>query len=269
MEAKEQVALCPLSTADWTIEQDLRLATSLGLRRLSVTTSKLERAGGMSRVAQLIGDAGFRIDVVYPSVGLDLSRPKGWAPAREALRVGIEVAAELGATGVLVTAGGRGMPFERAVETLDAFVEPLRSGARATGIDLLLEPVRTQFAYAGFVHTLRDGVALAEALDMGLVVDITHCWWEPCLHATLAAAVGRIAVVHLADLALDGPVLDRVVPGDGDLPIASFLSALLTAGYEGPFEVELMGPAIRQEGIAAALTRAVNVVCSLWPHPTS
>jgi sugar phosphate isomerase/epimerase len=50
----------------------------------------------------------------------------------------------------------------------------------------------------------------------------------------------------------------RVVPGDGDLALDGFLRAALDAGYAGPFELEVVGPAIEAEGHAAALRRAVD-----------
>jgi len=49
----------------------------------------------------------------------------------------------------------------------------------------------------------------------------------------------------------------RLVPGDGDMPIARILGALLDAGYAGVFDLELIGGAINAEGYDAAVPRAV------------
>ena len=50
---------------------------------------------------------------------------------------------------------------------------------------------------------------------------------------------------------------DRLVPGDGDIPIAARLEAIRAAGYDGAFEIEMVGPRIDDEGYEAAIRRAV------------
>jgi len=50
----------------------------------------------------------------------------------------------------------------------------------------------------------------------------------------------------------------RLVPGDGDIPIARILATLLDAGYDGVFELELIGDAIVEEGYDAAIPRAMR-----------
>ena len=54
---------------------------------------------------------------------------------------------------------------------------------------------------------------------------------------------------------------DRRVPGDGDIPLARLLRILVDAGYAGAFELELVGPAIEDEGYESAIaarSRAMN-----------
>ena len=48
------------------------------------------------------------------------------------------------------------------------------------------------------------------------------------------------------------------MPGDGDLALDAFIAAALDTGYAGPFELEVVGPAIDAEGHGAALRRSVE-----------
>ena len=78
---------------------------------------------------------------------------------------------------------------------------------------------------------------------------------------TIRRAGDRVAAVQFAD-AVWGTVEQpapggRAVPGDGDLGLAGFIRAALDAGYEGAFELEMVGPLIEAEGHEAALRRAV------------
>ena len=49
---------------------------------------------------------------------------------------------------------------------------------------------------------------------------------------------------------------DRAVPGDGDIPFDRIVGQLLAAGYEGVFDLELIGPRIEAEGYERAVPRA-------------
>ncbi len=50
---------------------------------------------------------------------------------------------------------------------------------------------------------------------------------------------------------------NRLVPGDGDIPLDRIVGTVLAAGYAGCFDLELIGPAIDAEGYEAAVPRAV------------
>ena len=48
------------------------------------------------------------------------------------------------------------------------------------------------------------------------------------------------------------------MPGDGDLPLERLLDDVLAAGYTGIFDLELLGPAIAEEGAESALRRGLE-----------
>ena len=56
---------------------------------------------------------------------------------------------------------------------------------------------------------------------------------------------------------------DRLVPGDGDIPIARILGDVLAAGYTGLFDLELIGPRIEDEGYDVAIPRAVDTLTAM------
>jgi hypothetical protein len=55
----------------------------------------------------------------------------------------------------------------------------------------------------------------------------------------------------------------RVHLGEGELPIRRLMRDVLDAGYEGLFDLEVLGPAIEAEGYAPALRRGVDRASSL------
>src|SRR5438094_2941539 len=57
---------------------------------------------------------------------------------------------------------------------------------------------------------------------------------------------------------------DRVVIGDGDIPLRRLCGALADAGYDGWYDIELLGPAIEAEGYEAVVPWAIARFRGLW-----
>ena len=130
---------------------------------------------------------------------------------------------------------------------------------------LAIEPsLRTDVS---FVHTLRDGIDVAERAGIDVVADLGNCWMERNYEESVRRAGSRIAAVQFADAVFGTPQQPppggRAVPGDGDLPISRFFEAALDAGYTGLFELEQVGPRIEAEGHGAALRRGVERASAL------
>jgi sugar phosphate isomerase/epimerase len=118
----------------------------------------------------------------------------------------------------------------------------------------------------GFVHSLRDMVEVARRLDVGVVFEVTNCWYERGLEATIVDGAAVIDVVQVSDY-LVGTVTatERAVPGDGDIPLARIIGQLCAAGFDGPFELEMLGPRVEDEGYGPAIARALQALTPMIP----
>ncbi len=59
----------------------------------------------------------------------------------------------------------------------------------------------------------------------------------------------RLEQIQLSDYVLGDRALPaRAVPGDGAIPIETFLGQALACGYAHGFDLELLGPRIEREG---------------------
>jgi sugar phosphate isomerase/epimerase len=207
---------------------------------------------------------GIRVDGILAGRAFDLGDETSWSATRDAMILSLEVANRLGASTLQTTGGSAGgRPYEWAAAQLVRALEPVMAAARRAGVRVALEPTRPQFAHVGFVHSLRDGLALAAELGVWLVPDTAHIWWEPGVGELLAAGAPRFAVLQVADLAFGAPVLERLVPGDGALPLAALMGAAAGAGFAGPFELEIIGSAIDAEGYEDAIRRSFAHITAL------
>ncbi len=250
------------SSRNCPLPDDLALYESLGVLRVTLALPKLLAHGlerAVSEIADQIAGRGLVVDGIIPAVAFDLSDPSTWAAPRETLAVAVETAERLGASTVQTTGGrGAGLRFEQSAERFAAAIEPVAREAAKRGVRLALEPTRPQFAHIAFVHTVRDAVTLASDLGLWLVLDTAHGWWEPGVLELYGAAAPRCAALQVADLALDAPVLERLVPGDGHVDLRGLIGAALEGGFDGPFELEILGGAIEAEGYEPAIRRALD-----------
>jgi sugar phosphate isomerase/epimerase len=91
------------------------------------------------------------------------------------------------------------------------------------------------------------------------VLELVCCWYEPGFEDLVRENVDRLALVQISDFRLgtrDTP--NRVVIGDGDMPLERLVGILLEAGYQGFFDLEILGPAIEAEGYRSATHRSLE-----------
>src|SRR5262249_50057970 len=105
---------------------------------------------------------------------------------------------------------------------------------------------------------------LARRLDTGVCMEVNACWAERGLGDTISAGVDRLRLVQVSDFAvgtLSTP--NRLVPGDGDIPLDRILGRVLAAGYDGSFDLELIGPRIEEEGYRSACRRSIDRLANM------
>ena len=100
---------------------------------------------------------------------------------------------------------------------------------------------------------------------MGVVLELNNAWIERGLYANIARRTDRIALVQVSDFKVGTlAASERVVIGDGDIPLRRICHALAAAGYAGWYDIELIGPAIEAEGYDSVVPRAIARFRDLW-----
>jgi sugar phosphate isomerase/epimerase len=161
---------------------------------------------------------------------------------------------------VYVVTGGRGgLGWESAAARFAELIAPGVELAAARGLRLLVENSNGLYADLHIAHTLGDTLALAESAGLGVCVELQFCWVESGLGRTFRDALPSIGLVQVSDYVLgDRSLPGRAVPGDGAIPLEQLVGELLELGYEGLFDIELLGPRIDAEGHAASVARAAE-----------
>jgi sugar phosphate isomerase/epimerase len=259
---RSRVAVSAISTFRLSLPEDLEFWARHEIPTVGVSVAKLE-AFGWPEGTKLVADATARGLHVVDLIGLGpfhLAAPDRWERQRERLVRAIETAATVGADRLVFTTGPFApLPWEEAADALESALTPVLAEAHAHNVGFALEHTNSLRVDVGFVHTLADAIDLARRLDVGVCMELNACWAERNLAKTIRAGIDRIALVQVSDFKV-GTISSsqRLVPGDGDIPIARILATLLDAGYDGVFELELIGDAIVEEGYDAAIPRAMR-----------
>jgi sugar phosphate isomerase/epimerase len=250
-----------------TFDEDLELWSSLGVDHVGLFLDKLEAAGaGLDRAAGRVRDAGLAVSTLACR-GFDLAVPDTWPGRRRSLDAALDAAATMEARCLFVTAGAPGpLGWDDCVRALGDALAPLQDRAARLGVRVAVEHTNPMRRDIGFIHTLRDMVEVARLLDVGVVVEVTNCWAERGVEDTIADGADTFEVVQVSDYVV-GTVTatERAVPGDGDIPLARMIATICDAGFDGPFELEMLGPRVEAEGYGPSIARALEALAPMIP----
>lgn len=258
----ERISVSSICFMQSTLSQQAAYWQALAAKRISLLGPHIS-SEGLSTARAVLSAGDYRLETVVhpflPGQNLD-PEPESWEVPRANLRDQIEAVSQLGGRSIYMTTGGHGgMTWERAAETFAAAIEPCAALARAKGIALMIENAPPQYADIHIAHSLRDTLTLAELAGIGVCIDLFGCWTEAGLQSLIERAVARSDLIQVSDnVAGDRALPARAVPGDGDMPLQRLLDWCLAAGYQGAFDLELLGPRIDAEGALEATRRAAD-----------
>lgn len=260
-----RLSVSQISSFTLTLDEDLELWDELGVDAVGIALRKLEATGDPLAAVQRLLDTDLRIANLLAPGPFRLDDPDGWPDQRPAADRLMEVALALRPEVVIMTTGPSGvLPWERAADAFEEITRGLVAEAEREGLLLAIEHTHSLRADVGFVHSLRDAMDLGFRVDMGTCLEINACWNERNLAGTITAGVDAIVAVQVSDFAIGTRTTpDRLVPGDGDLPIERIVRQLEAAGYTGTYDIELVGPKIEEEGYESAIRRSIDWMTEL------
>jgi sugar phosphate isomerase/epimerase len=249
------------------LDADIAMWRELGVDHVGLILPKIEQAGWDEARAMVTG-AGLRVSTIFGPTyrRLDAERALGWWDADVAGTVRtVEFAASVGAASVYVCSGAApSLTWDESAARFCELVAPAVERSAELGVPLLVEPTNPLRADVSFIFWQRDAMELARRAGTKVMLDFQSCWYERGLEAVVRENIDLVGVAQLSDYVVGtGRTGDRVPPGDGDIPLERLVAMALDAGYEGPFDLEVMGPRVEEEGYPSAVRRAVEQASEL------
>jgi sugar phosphate isomerase/epimerase len=254
-----------MTTFRWSFEEDVCEFSKAGYEGIGVWRSKLSDYGEEQgirllleyrlRVSNLMWAGGF--------TGIDgRSLRESIADAADAIRLACCMDAEC----LVVYTGARGgHTATHAARLVRTALDELVPYAESAQVTLALEPMHERCAEGWtFLNKLEPTLKLLDefASDrLKLVYDTYHLALEPFDLADLTRLAQRIAVVHLGDgKAVPRGEQNRCLLGEGIVPVREIVNGLRGAGFNGFFDVELLGEDVEQIAYVDILEHSQRVI---------
>ncbi len=248
-----RLSVSELSTFRWTFEEDVLHYKAAGFQAVGVWRAKLADYGEEKGI-ELLREHGMSVSSLQWIGGFTGHDGRSF---RDSLHDGldaIQLAADLRAHTVVVLAGGRcGHTKSHAHRLLITALEELTEAAEAVGIQLALEPIHVGCAYDwSFVTDIPqclDIIARIGRKNLGLVFDCYHLAQDQSVMAWLESIVPHVRLVQLAD-AKHAPMgeQNRCLLGHGRVPLQHILATFHAGGYDGFYELEMLGEEVEHLG---------------------
>jgi sugar phosphate isomerase/epimerase len=248
-----KVCVSQATTMPATFADDVDACAQAGCPALEVWLTKLEQhlehhSAAVTR--EMLAGKCVTLAAASYQGGLLLSQGEQRKAHFDHYRRRLELCEAFGIKTLLVVAD-----FVRAVEQtdLERAVVSLRQAtqwADGFGVGLALEFRGSDTFCASLDTAIRLVEACGEA-NVGVAFDVFHYYKGPSKFEDLDLITPKnLAFVQVSDLAGVPRELatdaDRILPGDGDLPLATILKKLQERGYDGWVSLELMNPTLWQ-----------------------
>jgi sugar phosphate isomerase/epimerase len=247
-----------VSSLKWNFFQDVIRYARKGFNGIGLWRSKVEDIG-VQEAADFLYEMKMSVSSLGWVGGFTGSEGVSFKDAVEDAFEGIEAAAQLGASCLILHPGSQGLHTPRhARRLLLNALEILVPCAEAYDVTLAIEPMT---ANEGHSWTMLSGVM--ETLDIvenyssdqvGIVMDLYHLGLEPQLARHRHRLSERLKLIQIADRRRNSMIANgRCLPGSGEVPLRSWIKLMAMSGYHGPIEAEVIGVEVEGLGYECVL----------------
>lgn len=263
--------LAQLTTLPQSFVEDIELASELGCPALEVWLTKLEQhleGHTLAEIRHLIDDRGVRLVASAGQGGLfsrdEVARRSHW----ELFRRRLELCQALNIPLMIVSLDPPA-PWQRS--DWPRFYEQLQRAADwadAFRVRLALE-FQADSPFCNCLDTSLSVLASSPARNLGLCLDLFHFFKGPSkTEDLLRLSPGQLCHVQICDVAGLPRELwtdsDRILPGEGDIPLMPLVQHLRRLNYAGAISVEVTNPELWRGGPAQLMRLAWLALTRCW-----
>jgi sugar phosphate isomerase/epimerase len=249
------------TTFRWSFAEDVVRYAAEGIPAIGVWRQKLSDCCPV-KSRKLLDQHRMKVSHLHWAGGFTGSDGRSFRESLDDAFEAIRTAAVLGAAALVVYSGARsGHTHGHARRLLFEALKQLAPEADELGVDLALEPMHpgcaAEWTFLTSLDDVLDAIEKCGSPRVKLVLDTYHLGHEANLAERIAQFVPRVALVQLGD-ARKPPhgEQNRCRLGEGCLPLKEIVAALKAAGYDGYYDVELLGEELESADYHSLLEHA-------------
>ena len=256
------------TTFRWSFEEDVAQYAAAGINGIGIWRQKISDCCPR-RAAELLREHGMTASHLFWAGGFTGSEGHNHDECIEDSSEALRLAAALGANVLVVCSGARsGHTLNHARRLVVTGLKELAPLAEKLGVIMAIEPMHPGCAAeCTFINSLDDALAILSCVDsphVKMVLDTYHLGQCGQLIGRIPEIVPRVALVQLGDAKVPpNGEQNRCRLGAGNIPLRQIVCALRKAGYDGFFDVELLGEEIEEIDYRALLEHAKDAFACL------
>lgn len=266
------------TTMPWSFDDDVARYAKLGVDTIEVVEAKLDDDRFAEQMLS-IEAAGLGISGIQPRVrtffgSRMMPDPQPLDERVACLKRSIERLAAY-APGVPFITNTGAHPDGDMAEAMKMVAKQLGELGRIAadhGVVMALEPLNpTSVNVESAIWTIDQALDVIETSGsdhVGLCLDYWNIWQNGDVEAAIARAGDRILTVQASDWRIPRSFADRVIPGDGVIPLAPLIKATQATGYAGSWVVEIfsnnVSDSLYDDDLEAVVTRCRKGMAAAW-----
>jgi sugar phosphate isomerase/epimerase len=256
-----ELSISETTTFRWSFEEDVAQYLAAGVPAIGIWRHKLSDCG-QPRALDLLRDGRLKVSHLFWAGGFTGSDGCTHRESVEDAAEAVRTAAELDCRTLVLYSGPRaGHTCNHARRLVQAALAELTPLAAKLGVTLAFEPMHPgcadEWTFLTSLDMTLDLLNTVASPQVKMVLDTYHLGQQGDLASRIAEIVPHVAIVQLGDARRppDGEQ-NRCRLGQGVVPLAEIIAALKAAGYDGYYDVELLGEEIEADDYRSLLEHA-------------
>jgi sugar phosphate isomerase/epimerase len=268
------LGISEFTTMPWSFEQDLACYSQCGAQAIEVVEAKLDQLRFAEQLGALMS-AGLQVSGVQPKVRTFFAsrmtaEPKSVEDRTACLRDSIERLGRHtpGAPFITNTGAHPCGDMSEAMRVTARQLRHLAPIAADNGVRLALEPLNpTSMNAESAIWTVDQALSVIEDAGhdaVGICLDYWNIWQNADIDRAIARAGDRIFTVQASDWRDPRSFADRIVPGDGIIPLSRLIAATHAAGFRGAYVTEIfsleVADSLYEVDLASVVSRSLKAM---------
>jgi sugar phosphate isomerase/epimerase len=263
-----QLSISETTTFRWSFEEDVAQYCAAGVPAIGIWRHKLSDCG-QTKALDLLTRSRLRVSHLFWAGGFTGSDGRSHRESVDDAAEALRTAAGFGCPVVVLYTGPRaGHTHNHARRLLQMALTQLIPLAADLNVTLAFEPMHPgcakEWTFLTSLDETLDFLATVACPQVKMVFDTYHLGVTPGLVERLPEILPHVAMVQLGDARRPpNGEQDRCPLGEGVVPLPQIVGALKSAGYDGYYDVELLGEEIEAHDYHALLEHAKEAFARL------